>query len=48
VVVETGIDNGEYIELVSGVSAGDKVVVSGQDYLSDGEQVNVFEASKEE
>jgi RND family efflux transporter MFP subunit len=47
-VVETGIDNGEYIELVSGVSAGDKVVVSGQDYLSDGEQVNVVEASKEE
>ena len=48
IVVETGIDNGEYIELLTGVKAGDKVVVSGQDYLSDGEQVNVVDGSKEE
>lgn len=48
VVVETGIDNGEYIELTSGVSDGDKVVVSGQDYLSDGEAVNVVDSSEEE
>lgn len=48
VVVETGIDNGEYIELTSGVSEGDKVVVAGQDYLSDGEAVNVVDSSEEE
>jgi RND family efflux transporter MFP subunit len=48
VVVETGIDNGEYIELTSGVKAGDKVVVSGQDYLSDGEKVNIVSKSKGE
>lgn len=48
VVVETGIDNGEYIEIKSGVNAGDKIVVSGHDYLSDGEQVNVVDSSKEE
>lgn len=47
-VVETGIDNGEYIELTSGVSDGDKVVVSGQDYLSDGEAVNVVDSGEEE
>lgn len=43
VVVETGIDNGEYIEIVSGVNSGDVVVVSGHDYLSDGEEVNVVD-----
>lgn len=48
VVVETGIDNGEYIELLTGVKAGDKVVVAGHDYLSDGERVNVVDSSKEE
>lgn len=38
-VVETGIDNGENIQIVSGINNGDKVVVSGQDYVVDGEEV---------
>lgn len=48
IVVETGIDNGQYIEILSGVKAGDKIVVAGHDYLSDGERVNVVDSSKEE
>lgn len=40
-VVETGVDNGEMLQLVSGVENGDKVVVSGQSYLSDGDKVKV-------
>ncbi len=48
VVVQTGIDNGEYIEISEGVSMGDNIVVSGHDYLSDGEMVKVVESSEEE
>lgn len=33
--VETGIVTDEYTQIVSGVSEGDKVIVSGQDYLSE-------------
>lgn len=40
-VVETGIDNGESIQLVSGVNVGDRVIVNGQDYVIDGEEVNI-------
>lgn len=40
-VVETGVDNGEMLQLVSGVENGDKVVVSGQSYLADGDKVKV-------
>lgn len=41
VVVTTGIDNGEEIELLTGINEGDQVVVKGQSYLSDGAPVNV-------
>lgn len=34
-VVTTGIDTDEYTEIVTGVSIGDRVIVTGQDYLSD-------------
>lgn len=33
--VETGIVTDEYTQIVSGISKGDKVIVSGQDYLSE-------------
>ncbi|HWR61460.1 MAG TPA: efflux RND transporter periplasmic adaptor subunit [Clostridia bacterium] len=39
--VETGIKNDENIEIVSGVQNGEKVVVVGQSFLSDGSAVNV-------
>lgn len=47
VVVETGIDNGKSIEIVSGLKAGDKVVISGQDYLIDGDDVKIVDNSKD-
>lgn len=39
--VTTGIDNGEQIEILSGVSIGDKVISEGQSYVSDGDIINV-------
>lgn len=42
-VVETGIDNGTQVEIVSGIKAGDKVVVSGQQYVKEGEEVNIID-----
>lgn len=39
--VETGIDNGNEIEIVSGVSFGENIIVKGQSYVSDGEEINV-------
>jgi RND family efflux transporter MFP subunit len=41
--VETGLDNGELIEIVSGVSAGDRIVYEGQHYLNDESVVKVIE-----
>lgn len=42
VKVETGIDNGDFVEILSGISAGDTVVISGQQYVKDGEEVKVY------
>lgn len=39
--VETGIKNDEYIEIIKGVQNGEKLVVVGQSFLSDGSTVNV-------
>ena len=39
--VETGIDNGNEVEIVSGVSFGETIIVKGQSYVNDGEEVNV-------
>lgn len=41
VIVETGLENDTHIEIVSGVTTNDVVVVKGQDYLSEGSLVNV-------
>lgn len=44
VMVETGIEAGETIEITKGLKNGDKVVTKGQTYISDGEEVNVTNA----
>ncbi|MFV0440111.1 MAG: efflux RND transporter periplasmic adaptor subunit [Lachnospirales bacterium] len=41
--VVLGIDNGDYVQIVDGLSDGDKVIVEGQSYVSDGENINVVE-----
>lgn len=46
-VVTTGIDNGEEIEILSGVNIGDQVVVKGQSYLSDQEDVRIVTENSE-
>ncbi len=48
VVVETGIDNGQQIEITSGLEEGMNVVVKGQTYLTDGTDVEVVSSEKEE
>ena len=40
--VEVGIDNGERAQILSGISEGDEVVYSGQQYVTEGEVVNVI------
>ncbi len=39
--VTTGIDNGEYVEILSGLKEGDRIVISGQQYVTEGTPVNV-------
>ncbi len=41
--VQTGIDNGKDIEVVSGLTAGEQVIIEGQTYVSDQEKVNIVE-----
>ena len=43
-IVETGLKNDEYIEITIGVNMGDKVVTTGQDFLSDGSTVSITES----
>lgn len=38
--VEIGIDNGDMVEITSGLSVGMKIVTEGQTYLADGDAVN--------
>jgi len=45
-IVETGIKNDTNIEITSGVQNGEKVVVKGQSFLSDGSTVNDVTAAK--
>ena len=40
--VLVGLDNGEYTEIVEGIKAGDKVIVSGQPYVVEGRAVLVI------
>ncbi len=41
--VETGLDNGQEIEITSGLNVGDQVIVEGQTYVSEGESVNIIQ-----
>lgn len=40
--VETGLDNGEYTEIVKGIKAEDKIVISGQPFVIEGSEVVVI------
>jgi len=42
--ISTGLDNGTEIAVLEGLSAGEKVVVRGQEFLSDGSQVEPGES----
>lgn len=39
--VTTGLDNGTLAEITSGLSAGDTVITSGQQFVTEGEAVNI-------
>ncbi|MBN7772007.1 efflux RND transporter periplasmic adaptor subunit [Clostridium aminobutyricum] len=41
--VTTGIDNGKYVEITSGLKDGDTIVISGQQYVTEGTPVIVLE-----
>ncbi|MFI3227460.1 MAG: efflux RND transporter periplasmic adaptor subunit [Clostridia bacterium] len=41
VIVETGITDGNYTQILSGLSGGEQLVVTGQEYLSDSSLVNI-------
>jgi RND family efflux transporter MFP subunit len=41
--VTTGIDNGEYVEITSGLSAGETIVTAGQHFAKEGEAVNIID-----
>lgn len=48
IIVETGLKNEKYVEIVSGLNIGDTVVVTGQDFISDGNTVNIVNNKKGE
>ncbi len=39
--VTTGLDTGTYVEISSGLSAGDRIIVKGQDYINEGSKIKV-------
>ena len=41
--VEYGLDNGEFVEITSGLKEGDRIVISGQSFVENGEKVKVIE-----
>lgn len=41
--LELGIENESYIEVLSGISLGDRIVTAGQNFLSDGDLVRIVE-----
>ena len=42
-VVTLGLENENYVEVLSGLEVGDKVVSAGQNFLSDGDSVRIVE-----
>ena len=47
VSVETGIRDGAYIEIVSGLSAGDQIVTKAGAFVRDGDMINPVLATAE-
>ena len=43
VEVVCGVDNGTLVQILSGIKAGDRVIYSGQQYITDGVKVKVVE-----
>lgn len=41
--VTTGIDNGDKIEILTGLQKGDVVITEGYTYVTDGEQINIVQ-----
>lgn len=41
--VVIGVDNGEFVEIKSGIKAGDTVVIEGQHYLEENSEFNIIE-----
>jgi len=41
--VTIGIDNGDYAEVLSGLSVGERIVTTGQHFANEGEVVNIIE-----
>lgn len=39
--VETGIDDGKFVKIISGVKTGEQIAVKGQNYLDDGSKVKI-------
>lgn len=39
--VETGIDDGKFVRIISGVKKGEQIAVKGQNYLDDGSKVKI-------
>lgn len=39
--VETGIDDGKFVKIISGVKKGEQIAVKGQNYLDDGSKVKI-------
>lgn len=44
--VETGLDNGEYVEIKKGLNLKDKVIVKGQDFIENMDKVKVVGGAK--
>ncbi|QGU95851.1 efflux RND transporter periplasmic adaptor subunit [Clostridium bovifaecis] len=44
--VETGLDNGEYVEIKKGITLNEKVIVKGQDLVENGDKVKVVGGAK--
>ena len=43
--VQTGLDNGITIEITAGITPGDEVIVTGQNFVNHGVALNIIEAS---
>lgn len=44
--VSTGLEEGDWIEIVSGIRAGERVIVAGQGGLKDGSPIRILQTSK--